>query len=301
MRTILIAVVFAGLADAGCIVAPSEQILARDVRDALPFLQGLDPATVIGFSPRPGVQRVLSARELILVAQKHGIDLSDTTVSSICVEREVRPISPEEMRVALLAAIGATEVELELMDFSREPYPPGRLEFRAANLGRPAGDNPEMPVIWRGALRYDRQSSMAVWAKVKVGVGCTLLVAAQDIPAGATIQADQIKEVHGREFPFRTSPAQFPEAIIGKITRQRVPAGQRFAPGALAEPLEISRGDTVRVMVVDGSATLSLDAIAQSSGKKGESILVHNPSSGKNFRAVIEEKGKATVHSSPRA
>jgi flagella basal body P-ring formation protein FlgA len=53
--------------------------------------------------------------------------------------------------------------------------------------------------------------------------------------------------------------------------------------------------------VIDGSATLSLDTIAQSSGKKGESILVHNPSTGKNFRAVVEEKGKAITRSTPGA
>ena len=301
MRSILIALVFAALADAACVVVPSGQILARDVREALPFLQSLDPETAIGFAPRPGVQRVLSTRELILIARKHGIDLGEATLASICIERAMRTISPEEMRAALLAAIGVAGVELELVDFSREPFPPGQLEFRAANLGRPAGENPEISVIWRGTLRYDRQSSMAVWAKIKVSVGCTLLVAAQDIPAGATVQADEVKEVRGREFPFRTFPAHSRLAVVGKITRRPIPAGQRFAPGALGEPMEISKGDTVRVMVVDGSATLSLDAIAQSSGNKGETILVHNPSSGKNFRAVIEEKGRAMVRSSPGA
>jgi flagella basal body P-ring formation protein FlgA len=69
----------------------------------------------------------------------------------------------------------------------------------------------------------------------------------------------------------------------------------------LDEPTEISQGDKVRVQVVDGSAILSLDAVAQSSGKKGESILVHNPSTGKNFRAIVDAKGKVTVRSSPGA
>jgi flagella basal body P-ring formation protein FlgA len=64
---------------------------------------------------------------------------------------------------------------------------------------------------------------------------------------------------------------------------------------------DIFSGDQVRVSVIDGSTTLSLDAIAQSSGKRGESILVHNPSSGKNFHGVIEEKGRVTVRPSPGA
>src|ERR1700676_385645 len=268
MRTIFIASVVVALVHAGCVAVASERILVRDVREAWPLLEGLDQETMIGFAPRPGVQRILSARELIVIAQKHGLDPVSSIVPSVCVERVVRPISSEEMRAALLSAIGLTDVQLGLVEFSREPLPPGHLEFRPVNLGRPPGDNPEIPVIWRGVLRYDHQSSAAVWAKVRVSVGCALLVAAEDIPAGTLIKVTQVKEVQGRQPPFLPLCRKSPEEIIGKIARWRIPAGQRFAPGALDEPTEISKGDTVRVMVVDGSAMLSLDAIAQSSGKQ---------------------------------
>jgi flagella basal body P-ring formation protein FlgA len=299
MIAILISLVFSALAHAGCVAVSSDKIVARDVQDAWPFLQGLDPETTIGFAPRPGVQRILSARDLILIAREHGLDLRGTIVSSICVERAVRPISPEEMRAALLLAIGATDVELEVVGSSSEALPPGQLEFKPVHLGRPSGENPEIPVIWRGLLRYDLQSSAPVWAKVRISVGCVLLVASEDIPAGTIIQAAQIKEVHGRQFPFLPLSIQSPQVVVGKIARRSIPAGQRFAPGTLDEPTEISKGDTIRVRVLDGAATMSLDALAQSSGKKGDSIVVHNPSSGKNFRAIVEERGKATVRSSP--
>jgi len=301
MRTIVIASIFAAVAQAGCVAVSSDRILARDLRDALPFLQGLDPATAIAFAPRPGVQRVLSARELSLIAQKNGLDLSGNIMSSICVERAARPILPEDMRAALLSAISATDVELELIEFSSEPLPPGRLEFRPANLGRPFRESPDQPVIWRGLLHYDSQNSLPVWAKVKVSIGSVLLVAAEDIPSGSIIKPTQVKEIRDRQFPFLLVSIQSPQAIIGKIARRRVPEGQKFVLAALDEPTDITQGDRVRVRVVDGSATLSLDAVAQSSGKKGESILVRNPSTGKNFRAVIDEKGRVTVRPSPGA
>jgi flagella basal body P-ring formation protein FlgA len=301
MRSILIASFLAAVAQAGCVAVSSDRILARDLRDALPFVQDLDPETPLGFAPRPGVQRILSARDLNLIAQKHGLNLSGTVISSICVERAARPILPEEMGTALLSAIAVTDVELEVIEFSSEPLPPGRLEFRPINLGRPFGENPDKPVVWRGLLRYDSQSSLPVWAKVKVSVGSTLLVAAEDIPAGTIIKATQVKAVHVRQFPFSPSSIQSPQAIIGKITRRSIPEGQKIVAAALDEPTEVARGDRVRVRVIDGSTTLSLDAVAQSSGKKGESILVHNPSTGKNFRAVVEEKGSVTVRSSPGA
>ena len=301
MRTILLASFLAAVAQAGCVAVSSDRILARDLRDALPILQELDPATPLGFAPRPGVQRILSPRDLNLIVQNHGLVLSGPVTSSVCVERAARPILPEEMRAALLLAIGMTDVDLEVIEFTSEPRPPGRLEFMPTNLGRPFGENPDKPVVWRGLLRYDSESSLPVWAKVKVSVGSALLVASEDIPAGAIIKATQVKEVHGRQFPFSALSIQSPQAIIGKITRRNIPEGQKFVVAALDEPTDVARGDRVRVRVLDGSATLSLDAVAQSSGKKGDSILVHNPSTGKNFRAVVEEKGSVTVRSSPAA
>ena len=299
MRTILIASVFATVAQAGCVAVSSDKILVRDVGEAWPFLQVIDPETPIGFAPRPGVQRVLSIRELILFAHAHGLEPGNEAIPSICVERVVRPISPEEMRAAILSTIGATDIDLEVLEFSREPLPPGRLEFRSVQLGRPPGENPDIPVIWRGILHYDSQSSLSVWAKIKVSVGCIFLVAAEDVPAGTLITAAQVKEVPGRQPPFPTSPIQTSPSIIGKVARRNIRAGQRFPADALEEPNEISKGDMVHVLVVDGTAILSLDAVAQSSGKKGDGVLLHNPATGKNFRGLIEAKGKATVRSSP--
>jgi flagella basal body P-ring formation protein FlgA len=302
MKTILISVLFAALARAGCLAVSSGQITVRDLRDAVPFLQELDPDTPLGFSPLPGTQRILSARELTLLAQRHGLTLVlGGPMPGVCVERLVRPISREDMQAALVAALNTANAELELIEFSEQPAPLGRLEFRRAGLNKPTLEAPNSPVVWRGRLVYDGQRSVMVWAKVKLSVDRVVVVAAQDIALGAVIGAEQIKEVHERQFPFvETSPASR-ESIIGKIARRTIPAGQGFALNALDEPRDISKGDKVHVSVIDGSATLSLDTIAQSSGKKGESILVHNPSTGKNFRAVVEEKGKAIMRSTPGA
>ena len=302
MKTILISVLLAALARAGCLAVSSGQITVRDLHDAAPFLQELDPDTPFGFSPLPGTQRILSARELTLLAQRHGLTLvPGGPMPSVCVERLVRPISREDMQAALVAALNTPNGELELIEFSEQLAPLGWLEFRRAGLNKPPLEAPDSPVVWRGRLVYDGQRSVMVWAKVKLSVDRVMLVAAQNIALGAVIGAEQIKEVHERQFPFLESSRGSREIIVGKIARRTIPAGQEFALNALDEPRDISKGDKVRVSVIDGSATLSLDMIAQSSGKKGESILVHNPSTGKNFRAVVEEKGRATMRSTPGA
>ena len=50
--------------------------------------------------------------------------------------------------------------------------------------------------------------------------------------------------------------------------------------------------------MVDGLATLSLEAFAQSAGSKCDVIVLRNPATGKSFRGVIEDKGKVIVRSS---
>jgi flagella basal body P-ring formation protein FlgA len=303
MKMILISLVLAALARAGCVAVSSDQIMARDLRDAVPSLQKLAPETPLGFSPLPGTQRILSTRELTLIAHRHGLTLisGDGNMPSVCVERAAGRISREDMQAALIAALNTPNAQLVLIEFSEQPVPLGRLEFRRSGLNKPHLEAPDAPVLWRGRLIYDGQRSVMIWAKVKISVDRVVLVAAEDIAMKTVVAADQIKEVHERQFPFVEPSLVSRDEIIGKIARGLIPAGQKFAPSTLSEPQDVSKGDKVHVSVIDGSATLSLDAVAQSSGKKGESILVHNPTTGKNFRAVVDEKGKATVRSSPGA
>jgi flagella basal body P-ring formation protein FlgA len=303
MRTVLLLSVAWALARADCVAVSSDQILAGDLSDAVPFLRQLKPNTPLGFSPLPGTQRVFWTRELALIAESHGFSVTTSggALPSVCVERAVRPISIEQMNAALVTGLSRSDAELELVEFSRQPVPAGKLEFKRAGLNRPPLQAPDAAVLWRGRLIYDDRRSAMVWARVKISVDQTLLVAAQDIGVGTVITAQEIKEIHERQFPFvEPSPAVRAD-IIGKRTRRLIPAGQKLAPGSLEPVKDIFSGDQVRVSVIDGSTTLSLDAIAQSSGKRGESILVHNPSSGKNFHGVIEEKGRVTVRPSPGA
>jgi flagella basal body P-ring formation protein FlgA len=255
----------------------------------------------------PGTQRILAGRELVLIAQRHGvIESSGLSIPDVCVQREAHVISRDEMKAALQAALGMAEAHLDLLEFSSQALPLGRLEFQREAISKPPPSTPEAPVTWRGRLIYAGQHSVVVWAKVRITVERLLLTAAEEIPAGTIVRKDQIKMTSARQFPFPGpkfpgQPMDSSEQAIGQVARRSIPAGQRIVRGALEEPKEVARGEKVHVRVIDGLATLSFEGVAESSGKKGESILVHNPASGRNFRAVIEEKGKVVVRPSPGA
>ena len=293
MKLILIWTILSVAARAACVEVPSDRIAARDLFDRVPQLREIPGDITVGFAPLPGTERIVSGRELALIAGRHGIIVGG--LPDVCVVRALHSIAPGEMQAALSSALGIPDAEIEILDFSSQPLPVGRLEFQRSSLNQPPPNAPEVPVIWRGRLIYDRSRSVALWAKVRIAVNRAVFLAAEDIPAGSILHAGQIQASTARGFPFAGPVFASVSEIAGKVARRSIRAGQRLTAGALAEANDVVRGDIVQVRVMDGSATLSFDGIAATSGKKGDTILVRNSASGRNFRAVVDEKGKAVV------
>jgi flagella basal body P-ring formation protein FlgA len=290
----LLSFLLATVAQAGaCIEVFSDRVVAGQLVEAVPVLRKLAPDTSLGYAPLPGLVRVISGRELSLIAARDGVSLPD--VPDFCIGRALRPIAPAEMQAALQAALGIPEAEVTVEDYSSQPLPPGKLEFQRSMLSQPPPNAPASPVFWRGRLIYDQHHGVPVWAKVKITVDRTVFVAVQDLAAGAVLREGDVQVSTVREFPFSAPGPGTAGEIIGKVSHRMIRAGQRIAGNALDEPKDVIRGDIVQVRVIDGPATLSFDGLAVSSGKKGETILVHNSASGRNFRAVVEEKGRAVV------
>jgi hypothetical protein len=59
---------------------------------------------------------------------------------------------------------------------------------------------------------------------------------------------------------------------------------------------EVQHGDRVAVEVTSGAARLSFEAIAESAGHTGESVLVRNPDNGRLFAAQVLAEGKVFIH-----
>lgn len=299
MKTAAILVLVAGWAQAACIAVPSDRILARDLAAAVPLFGALDPETVIGYSPWPGTQRVLSARDLLLAARRYGMAFPPGDAAhDLCIERIVRSLSLDEVREALLAAFdreAREEISLEVIGFTNKPVPPGHLVFQLAALNQPPGNNAQTPVIWPGKLIYDEQNSLSVWARVRISAQREVFLAKEDIAKGEIIRAEQITATRQRQFPSLDRQRWSASQIVGTVARKAIQAGQKIEAAALENPKDVIRGDTVHVKVVEGAATVTLDGVAQSSGTTGDSILVHNPASGKSFRAVVEDRNHVIV------
>ena len=144
-------------------------------------------------------------------------------------------------------------------------------------------------------MLYDERHSAAIWARLRISVERQCVIATENIRAGALIRADQVRVITERQFPDRGTTLSSPETIIGKLARRSIQSGDRLVPGMLDDPPEVLKGENVHVQVTAGLARLSLDAVAQSAGRKGDTILLHNPLSGRDFRALITDRGEAVA------
>lgn len=117
-------------------------------------------------------------------------------------------------------------------------------------------------------------------------------VAAHPIPAGQTLSRADIKLeskpislVAGRQ-AFYTD-----ESLIGSTAIMSLEAGQIFTNDSISEPVIVTAGQTVSVSVISGGVIVSVMAVADETGRLGDTILMTNPSSGKRFSAQITANG----------
>ena len=136
---------------------------------------------------------------------------------------------------------------------------------------------------------------LVVWAKVRISVEREIFLAKETIPKGDVIRGDQFSTTRIRQFPGLDPVGRLPLVVAGKVARRLLPAGQPITAEELDDLKDVVQGETVHVQAIEGGARIQFDAIAQSSGQKGEIIMVHNPSSGRNFRALIEGREQVVV------
>lgn len=289
----LVVIVTASLAYcAPCTPVSGDRIVAGDIAPSVPAFARLDPSLAIGLSPFPGTRRIVTAHELATIAQRNGAQ-PDGPLTDVCFERALAPLTAEQVRAAMMSSIGIADASVEVIDFMHQPVPSGQLEFPRTGLTAPPTARPDGPAYWRGTIRYSPQHTLAIWASCRLSIRRPVITAAREIPRGAVLSAGDLAEVERDIFPF-TPRLEAQREALGRAALKTIRAGALISPALIEVPPDIARGETVRVVVTNGAAMISFDAVAQSSGRKGDRIVLLNPDSHKNFRAVVD--GHACAH-----
>ena len=274
-----------------CAVVEGERIRAGDLARLRPLFSALDPDMELGYAPAPGLRRVLAPGELARLARRHG--LIAVSLEAVCIEGAAERLAEAGLIEAMRRSLGE-EARIEIVEFVRHAVPRGVLEFPLAGLAGPPGQ-PGAAVLWRGRVWTASGRTAPVWARVRVGVERRGLVARRDLAAGKAIEAGDVEERLVELFPtVGVKPVEASE-VVGAVARRRIRAGEMLTAALLRLAPEVERGDRVEVEVRTGAARLRLEARAETSGRRGEAVLVRNPATGRRFKAMVEGPGRLAV------
>ena len=277
----------------GCFPVQDDRIYARDVIAAIPAFAGVPGDFTLGYAPAPGTRRVFKGAALERLALNQGVTLESSP--DVCFERAMATLEEREILEALHTAWDGPGVNMELRSWSPKIAPQGKVVFPRTGLQMPAASDPQAEVVWRGYVIYGNQRWFGISARARITTSATRVVAVTDLSAGETVREDQVRLETFDTFALDDRPARRLEEVVGFVARARIRAGATVLRNQLNRAPEVTRGDLVQVEVTAGGAHLAFEGKAESNGTTGSTILVKNPSSGKDFRARVTGKGKVSV------
>ena len=172
-----------------------------------------------------------------------------------------------------------------MLEVSRGAVPAGEVEFPLSML---------KSGLWRGYVQYGASGRYDVWARVRVNLTQTRVVAAVALKAGERIGADQLRVEQVESSPEAGYVTRIEDAI-GLISKRPLAVGAPLIARMLETAATVQKGDTVRLRSVAGAAQVTIEVHAQGAGRVGDFIPVRNPTSGRVLRARIEKAGEVTV------
>lgn len=281
------------LQPAACTPIETETIVAADLARAIPEFAKAPADENIGYAPSPGSRRVFRIEELRRLAARFQVDLGGR--SEACFEWPLARLTAEQAIAAMKLSLNMPEAQFEIVDLSKRATPRGEVVFPVSSLIPPA-DRHTGAALWRGYVLYgggERRSD--VWARVRISAPMTRVVAVTPIPSGRVIAPAEVRVETIDDFPLSNDAARTLDEVVGWIPRFGFAAGHAVLRSELSEAIVVKTGDVVDVLVKSGNAHLKLQALAESSGHRGDMIALRNMKSGKIFRARVEAEDKAIV------
>lgn len=274
-----------------CLPVSGDRIYARDIAPAVPEFAQLAPDFSLGYTPTPGVERVFLAADLQRIAKQQHVEIS--VRQSVCFAWPMGLLEKEKMVAAMQVSLADRQAHIEILDQNRAFAPAGDLVFPLQGLTAFS----DKPAIWNGYISYSPTRRFATWALVRVRLSEQHWVALKEIHTGDTIAAASFKSEPYDGPLMRDTPVRDLTAVAGLQAARNIPAGAALFPGMLVPPLEVQKGEAVKVVADAGATHLETQGLAMQGGSKGDIILVKNAHSGSLFKARVT--GKAQVLAVP--
>ena len=280
------------LQPAACVPIEADNIVAGDLARAIPAFAKAPPDANIGYAPSPGSRRVFRIDELRRLATRFQIELAGEREA--CFEWPLAPLTHEQAIAAMRLSLNLPEAHVEIIEMSKRATPRGEVIFPVTSLIPPADRHTGL-ALWRGFVLYGGERRFDVWVRVKISAPMSRVVVVTPIPSGRPIAAAEVRLQTVDDFPLSNNAVRNLDEVVGWVPRFGFAAGHTVLRSEVSEAIVVKTGDLVDVLVKSGNAHLKLQALAETSGHRGDMIALRNPKSGKIFRAKVEAEDKALV------
>lgn len=245
-----------------CSAIQGIRIMGRDVAAAVPELADLPAEADLAAAPLAGVARVFHNQELARIAREYALP-PPNPASEVCFVRKTMVLTPERLLPVIKHALPVDRLRLSSgARFPGSEDEPGTSDAKPVDVKFKVEilDYSHSPVP-EGMIEFPRGS-----------------LAASGIWRGRVVTGDG-----------RNAPIWARVKVTDAVTGAPVPLGPE------AEAREVNRGDPVRVEVASGHALIVFDSIAESSGRKGEMVLVATPDKRRRLLTRVEDKGRVSI------
>jgi len=253
----------------------------------------ISPDRILTETPDPGTRRWISPAEL----RRWGLAPNDGwPAEGVCLQRRLQRLPAEAVaeavQAALLARHGSARL-VQVTSFQPAVAPAGHLILPPSGFQMLSTADDSCSFLWRGALEYDPHRTAPVRVLGRFRLAQAVFVARRDLQAGDSLAASDYERVVKTGCSARAEVE--PELPDGSILKRPLRLGDSIQPFMLQAPPAVLRGGTVRVVARVGLASVSIDAEAERDGRRGESILVRNPESGKRVWVLLTGKGEGSA------
>ena len=171
----------------------------------------------------------------------------------------------QAMRLAL-----GRDSNVEIVETSRFPVPEGEIVFPRESLEA-------APIaLWAVSVRYDGDKKSSIWARVRVHVTLTRVIATEALEEGKPIQLSQVKVETTEGSWSSRAVSSAVDQVEGYVPRHTIAANTPLWTDSIDLPKEVVRGDRVTVTVHSGLATLTFTVDAVTSGRHGDFFSLKN-------------------------
>lgn len=280
---------------------------AQFTLDEVATFSGMDTQTqarlsgvVLGTSPLPGLERTITAEQIVTRLRQHGFrpeGFDIVTPQKIVVRREAYlfraqhavDTAVQKLRETVLSGDDAQVVcDIPPRDFSLSN---SNVQVSA---GEPRGLGAGLYLV-PVQVMCEGAPPVTLNVRLRVSRWREVLVARRAIRTGEAINSDMVIlqriAFHSEDPDLLTDPA----AVVGKVARCPIAIGQPVKRSAIDEPALIRRGQNVKLLVQLDGAVIETSAVALQDGKAGALIRVQVADTRKTLLATVADAETVTV------